>query len=742
MSHTSDVISFDLFSAPHHDIDVTGFFPVSSVHAIDARKKYIDTVASGEGKTYDFSLSNTLSLTRFRTIETLDLARPEFFAPSFLRTYILDIKPRIHTIDLCPRLEIPYGALDIRTLSPIFSSVKYADIFARNLPLRFHMKWIQKQVGKKLSKHRRSIIYSLATILLTAFPILFYTKFLVETSYASLLSLGKTSSLNEVVEKIDTARSGFERAHILFFPFSWIPNDTIRLADIAIDGGLSLTRGITSITDTLEPSIVVDNNTGTVESGSENALNYRGVARDFIVGESIGIDSPTDWLEKNMDRIALLSQQLRSAGGVYTRAETIENPRSSDIVHIGKTLEKLSKYLDFYEQNESSILMMLGHDEPERYLILNQNRDELRANGGFPGSVITFTLYKGNILDYRSDDVYYYDWNLYPYKEVPPPGLALLSNNYGLRDVNYYPDFRETLEKANDFIERSGDATITTGIAIHQGVVENILEKIGPVTLSWVSTPFTSENFSVLMSTLVEARHGQEITAKDSLFRFIRAFVQRIHETRSYDTVLDVLERSVRDGEILFASRNESIDSFLAQYRKKNPWEISGISQKNWIYPVITSVSGNKSDRFITRKYTADTTVLPNCIYENKITLSHKHVYTAQDESMVRGYLDLIGITDKTTREKMTFIQGKGKNRAFIRLFVPPGSVLTGSTVWVESIITDTATEFSFFLDTDVGTESSKTLRYITQIPECNTSSSGVEWYRQPGIRDILFRSK
>ena len=385
---------------------------------------------------------------------------------------------------------------------------------------------------------------------------------------------------------------------------------------------------------------------------------------------------------------------------------------------------------------------MLGHDEPERYLILNQNRDELRANGGFPGSVITFTLYKGNILDYRSDDVYYYDWNLYPYKEVPPPGLALLSNNYGLRDVNYYPDFRQTLEKANDFIERSGDATITTGIAIHQGIVENILEKIGPVTLSGVSIPFTSENFSVLMSTLVEARHGEQITAKDSLFRFIQAFARRIQETRSYDTMFDVLEQSVRDGEIIFASRNESTDAFLMQYRKKNPWEISGISQKNWVYPVMTSVSGNKSDRFITRKYTADTTVLPNCTHENKVTLSHKHTYTAQDESMVRNYLDLIGITDKTAREKMIFIQGKGKNRAFIRLFTPPGSTLTGATVGINSTTTDTATEFSFFLDTDVGAESSKTLRYTVHIPECRDATSRVEWYRQPGIRDILFRSK
>ncbi len=121
---------------------------------------------------------------------------------------------------------------------------------------------------------------------------------------------------------------------------------------------------------------------------------------------------------------------------------------------------------------------MLGHTNPQRYIVFNQNRDEVRANGGFPGSILSFTLYKGNILDYHGDDVYYYDWNLYPYKEIPPPGIALLTDSYGLRDVNYYPDFRDTLDKANSFIERSGDATVTTGIAIHQGIVEDILEKI------------------------------------------------------------------------------------------------------------------------------------------------------------------------------------------------------------------------------------------------------------------------
>lgn len=145
---------------------------------------------------------------------------------------------------------------------------------------------------------------------------------------------------------------------------------------------------------------------------------------------------------------------------------------------VGDILAKSVGALSWALENESDVLSFLGHEEPVRYIVFNQNRDEIRANGGFPGSVVSLTLYKGNILDMRKDDVYYYDWNLYPYKEPPPPGLALLTDTYGLRDVNYYPDFRQTLEKANSFIERSGDSTVTTGIAIHQGMIEDILASV------------------------------------------------------------------------------------------------------------------------------------------------------------------------------------------------------------------------------------------------------------------------
>ncbi len=96
---------------------------------------------------------------------------------------------------------------------------------------------------------------------------------------------------------------------------------------------------------------------------------------------------------------------------------------------MGQTLSRVASLLDWSLANDTRVENMLGHINPQRYIVFNQNRDEIRANGGFPGSILSFTLYKGNILDYHADDVYYYDWNLYPYKEIPPPGIALLTGN-------------------------------------------------------------------------------------------------------------------------------------------------------------------------------------------------------------------------------------------------------------------------------------------------------------------------
>lgn len=120
------------------------------------------------------------------------------------------------------------------------------------------------------------------------------------------------------------------------------------------------------------------------------------------------------------------------------------------------------------------------------------------------------------------------------------------------------------------------------------------------MTVSGVTIPFDATNFSLLMSTLVENKYAREHSPKDILFHFAEALLQKVHEKRAYMAVFQTFEKYWENGEIEIASRDTRMEAFLSQYKRKLPWETE---IKNWVYPVFTSVSGNKSDRYITRKY-------------------------------------------------------------------------------------------------------------------------------------------
>ncbi len=304
--------------------------------------------------------------------------------------------------------------------------------------------------------------------------------------------------------------------------------------------------------------------------------------------------------------------------------------------------------------------------------------------------------------------------------------------------MNYYPDFSDTLDRANSFIERSGDASVTTAIAIHQGIIEDILAKTGPITVSGVTVPFDSENFSLLMSTLVENKYGAVNTPKDILFQFGSALLSRIQSQNLALDILDILEKNRKDGEILFASRDTEVDAFLDPYRKQLPWESS--TSPNWIYPVWTSVSGNKSDRYIDRNYQSVVKKIEGCKYENTITLATKHTFSQSDTLELQSYFKQFNITDKEEQAKLDFIQGNGKNRAFVRVYVPLGAALVGAGSDITVETNDDATVFSTLIETPVGASASKSWQYTLDIPSCDSYTGSVEWVRQPGLRGVTMK--
>lgn len=732
----SQVISLDIIYGEGSELDISGYFPLAETHAVENNRHdgFIDDMWV-QYDPIDFSLPKEVRIDKFRTLDILDLVSQEVIDAKYLwRNASGSVIERPHRINLVHPLYVPYGAIDIRMMQKIPRERKYPDLFTRKLPYGLIARRQVKETKNLWKKHRKRIFVGMASILALSVPMLAYVGYAVSHGYDTLEKIASSRDPNEIRSLVRSARGDFERSSFLFSPFGWIPVSQIDSVKRATNGGLSLTRGLDAVAQTLPETL---SSSGIiVKKWDANPLSYRAPAKDISPLESIGIQNPTDWIRKNKSTLVSANTELKNAWLLYAGV-TPTGDRTLKMQKMWKVFTRVSSIFDIVLNHETDILKMLGDVNPQRYIVFNQNRDEIRANGGFPGSIITFTLYKGNILDYRTDDVYYYDWNLFPYKEIPPPGIALLTDNYGLRDVNYYPDFRDTLAKTNSFIERSGDASVTTGLAIHQWLIEDILAKVGPVSVTGVTIPFESTNFSLLMSTLVENKYAKENTPKDILFRFIEAFGKKIQEKNAYLDVLDIIEQYWQDGEILFASRDKSIDTFLDPYKKTLPWNSEA---KNWIYPIWTSVSGNKSDRYITRAYEATTKKIEGCTYENSLTFQTKHTYSDTDRKTLATYFSTFGISENEDQAKMKFIQGDGKNRSFVRVFVPTGAELVGSAGDIAVAKDPDATIFSFMLETPVWATTSKSFKYRLNVANCIDYDGTVEWWRQPWIRELIIR--
>lgn len=283
----------------------------------------------------------------------------------------------------------------------------------------------------------------------------------------------------------------------------------------------------------------------------------------------------TDFLKEHKNNLEQINTTLGTALAYYVGIESLGNSLFDEKLQKNiQSLLGIKEILTFSLTHFDDIMRLLGDGKPEQYMIINQNQDELRANGGFPGSILSFELYKGRVQKFEKHDVYDYDWKLYPYKELPPSGLEGYSGNFGVRDANYYPDFRDSAKKIGFFVEKAGFTSVDTMIAINQGIIIELLKKYGPVKMNEYNLTIDHTNFSRVVSTLVEARvfpykkldtgHTYQ-SPKEFLFRFMEAFTKQLVEKRDIFGYLKILNDHFQKHEILIASKNADTESFFEQ---------------------------------------------------------------------------------------------------------------------------------------------------------------------------------
>ncbi|MGB6839170.1 MAG: DUF4012 domain-containing protein [Microgenomates group bacterium] len=177
------------------------------------------------------------------------------------------------------------------------------------------------------------------------------------------------------------------------------------------------------------------------------------------------------------------------------------NPKRYPIKFAGIIVrEKVSRVIELVDQgaelvkNGKPLLeaapYLLGVEEPRTYLILFQNDKELRPTGGFLTAYSIAKVENGKFEPVSSNDIYNLDGRYRPSVEAPDPiveylkGPYVLSSKLRLRDMNWSPDFYESMKLFTEEIEKVGIDEIDGIIAVDTQVVVNLLDAIGPIGVS------------------------------------------------------------------------------------------------------------------------------------------------------------------------------------------------------------------------------------------------------------------
>lgn len=130
---------------------------------------------------------------------------------------------------------------------------------------------------------------------------------------------------------------------------------------------------------------------------------------------------------------------------------------------------------------------LLGIDSPRTYLILFQNDKELRPTGGFMTGYAIMKVDKAKFQPVASNDMYNLDAQYTPSIQAPDPivryikGPYVLSQKLRLRDMNWSPDFAQSMGTFTTAADETNVGKIDGIIAVDTQLLVNLLDVIGPL---------------------------------------------------------------------------------------------------------------------------------------------------------------------------------------------------------------------------------------------------------------------
>jgi hypothetical protein len=317
------------------------------------------------------------------------------------------------------------------------------------------------------------------------------------------------------------------------------------------------------------------------------------------------------------------------------------------------------------------ILKIIGYPLPQRYLFLLQNNNEIRATGGFIGSFMIVQMNDGQIekVDFR--DVYEIDNQLLDLVDVPE-GLSLIADHWGMRDANYSPDFPTSVQDILWFLEKGKGPTVNGVVVLDQTIVEELLALTGPISLPQYDLEITADNFSFLTSFFVEAKLIPGNTPKKILMELIPLLGEKIKESLTSQNISLLIKKALNNKHLAFYSTDEYIQQWISILGYSGEMRKT-MADQDYFQMVLTSIGGNKSDKYLEYQITQQTLIKEDGSLFNQVEIKAEHVWRLADEQLFNLLLTKFGVRSETAGYLLNIL-GKGENQSFVRVYVPWGS--------------------------------------------------------------------
>ncbi|MFZ1721260.1 MAG: DUF4012 domain-containing protein, partial [Microgenomates group bacterium] len=150
---------------------------------------------------------------------------------------------------------------------------------------------------------------------------------------------------------------------------------------------------------------------------------------------------------------------------------------------------------------QSATAIDLLSQENQRWIVLFQNNQEIRATGGFMGSYAIISLQDGVVSEIIIEDIYDADGQFTGFLSAPPGLEKYLSGGRGVRlpNANWSVDFPTASQEILQLFALSGRADVDGIIAISLPLIEDLVNIVGPLNTPDFTDPVTGETLSEIL---------------------------------------------------------------------------------------------------------------------------------------------------------------------------------------------------------------------------------------------------